>query len=72
MPFYDYRCNACGEVFEVQATMKEKEAGLDVICPKCGGREARQQLTAASTIHAGNEIPSASSCRPDSGGCCCG
>ena len=28
MPFYDFKCDECGERFVVRATFKEKQAGL--------------------------------------------
>ena len=39
MPLYEYQCQACEEVFEVRASIREKEAGLVLVCPKCGGQE---------------------------------
>jgi putative FmdB family regulatory protein len=53
MPLYDYRCEDCGEVFEVRASIKEKEDGLVLECPMCGSTEARQRLTFASVVDAG-------------------
>ena len=38
MARYDYRCAACGDVFEVEHAMGEKP---EVKCPKCGGETAR-------------------------------
>ena len=40
MPLYEYQCQACEEVFEVRASIKEKEAGLVLVCPKCGSQNA--------------------------------
>jgi len=36
MPLYDFRCDACGEVFEVSAFFAELEQRS--VCPQCGGR----------------------------------
>ncbi len=41
MPFYDFRCARCDTVFNVQATMEEKERKL-IPCPGCGGRELKR------------------------------
>ena len=71
MPLYDYQCKDCGEVFEVRATIKEKETGLVLVCPKCGSHEARQKLTFASMLH-GGKVPSLSAWGPDAGSGCCG
>ncbi len=38
MPFYTFRCAACGKEFETRCTIEEKEKGL-VPCPDCGGTE---------------------------------
>ena len=35
MARYDYRCTACGEVFEVEHAMTERP---EVSCPKCGAK----------------------------------
>jgi len=71
MPLYDYQCNKCGETFEVSATIREKIAGLEVVCPKCGSHKARQLLTTAAVLHGGKEV-SPSVCGPNSGAGCCG
>jgi len=33
MPLYDYQCKKCQTIFEVRATFKEKEEGLEPECP---------------------------------------
>ena len=71
MPLYDYRCKDCGEAFEVRATIKEKEEGVELTCPKCGSHEARQRLTAALLLHGGKDL-SAPTCGPNAGPGCCG
>ncbi len=48
MPLYEYRCDACGERFEVLQRMGDGADGLT--CPHCGGDAvARQLSTFAST-----------------------
>jgi putative FmdB family regulatory protein len=71
MPLYDYQCKDCGEAFEVRAAIKEKEAGLELVCPKCGSHEARQMLTAALMLHGRKEF-SPPTCGPNAGPGCCG
>jgi len=71
MPRYDYQCEKCGETFEVNATIKEKIAGLELVCPKCGGHEARQLLTAQVLLHGGREV-SQPCCGHNAGPGCCG
>ncbi len=72
MPYYDFRCKDCGEAFEVRATIKEKEGGLDVVCPKCGCQDARQVPTAVMMIHGGKDFAPPSCCGSNSGSGCCG
>lgn len=56
---YEYRCRECGEVFDVTASVAQKEAGLRPECPSCGSKKAAQVfgaigiLTAAGTASAG-------------------
>lgn len=71
MPYYVYQCTQCNETFEVQATIKEKIAGLEVFCPKCGSQEVHQLITAAAIMHGGREI-AAPVCGPNAGAGCCG
>ena len=71
MPFYDYQCKDCGEAYEVRATIKEKETGLELLCPKCGSHEARQMLTAARMLHGSKEF-APPACGPNAGPGCCG
>lgn len=71
MPLYDYQCKDCGEHFEMRATIKEKVAGLNLACPKCGSADARQLLTSAMVLHGGKEL-SQSGCGPNAGPGCCG
>lgn len=70
MPLYDYQCKDCGSIFEVRATIQEKEEGISLTCPECGGHEARQLLTAGLLLHGGGEssLP-VGECNPG-GGCC--
>jgi len=35
MPLYDYRCEGCGEVFEILAGPSDPAA--EAACPACGG-----------------------------------
>lgn len=71
MPLYDFECQNCGEIFEVRATIQEKEAGLALICPRCGSHEARQRLSVAWTLH-GSRGVALPSCGPNAGPGCCG
>ncbi len=39
MPRYDFRCEDCGEKFEVQCSWRDKDK---VSCPKCGARKVEE------------------------------
>jgi len=71
MPFYDYRCKDCGEVFEVRFTIKEKETGLELVCPKCDSHEVLQMLNAVLILHDNKDF-SPPTCGPNGGSGCCG
>ena len=45
MLLYDYQCKKCQAVFEVRATFKEKEAGLEPECLACHSKKTHQLLT---------------------------
>jgi putative FmdB family regulatory protein len=48
MPFYEYLCNDCGEIFEVLQPIGAY--GGDLECPKCGVVGC-EKLMSASAIH---------------------
>jgi len=37
MPLYEYRCTACGETFEIIASLAERDE--KAVCPACGGHD---------------------------------
>ncbi len=72
MPFYNFQCEQCGETFDVRASIKEKEAGLDPECPKCHTKTARQLITAGLVIRGSDGSKVAlSGCGPSAGPGCC-
>jgi len=72
MPVYVFHCEDCQEIFDVRATFKEKEAGLEPLCPKCLSQQTFQVITAGLLIH-GKDGASISlpSCGPTAGPGCC-
>ncbi|RMF87503.1 MAG: zinc ribbon domain-containing protein, partial [Nitrospinota bacterium] len=42
MPTYDYQCQNCGQMFEVFATLQQKQAGLQPECPECHSTKTQQ------------------------------
>ncbi len=47
MPIYEFRCLACGHVFELLKLKKESD-GLEMKCPKCGSPETEKILSTVS------------------------
>jgi putative FmdB family regulatory protein len=64
---YEYRCQNCGEFFEVRASLAEKEAGLNPVCPHCRAQQAEQVFTRVGLAFSrrGSTPPTFSG-----GGCC--
>ena len=75
MPLYDYQCQACGHLFEIRATFKEKEDSLRPICPTCESVQTKQMLSAPMVIlsgaGAGAPLPPLG-CGPNARSGCCG
>ncbi len=65
---YEYRCQKCGQHFEVRATLAEKEAGLKPVCPRCRTQRTEQVFTRVGLAFGrdGSVPPTFS------GGGCCG
>ena len=69
MPTYEYHCKTCGNHFDVQASIAEKERGLDVTCTQCGSKLAERVFAgiAMFTGQANKDMP-----RSPNSGCSCG
>jgi len=72
MPVYVFQCQDCQEVFDVRASFKEKEAGLEPLCPQCESQQTIQVITAGLFIR-GSDGASLSlpACGPTAGPGCC-
>ncbi|RMF06223.1 MAG: zinc ribbon domain-containing protein [Candidatus Neomarinimicrobiota bacterium] len=67
MPTYEYICLECGTRLEVRASLREKEAGLEVTCPRCESENTAQVFGNFAVGTSSGER------RTDSGGGCgCG
>ena len=55
MPTYDYQCQECGQFFEVFATFKQKEAGLQPVCPICQSEKMQQTFRTLMFIRSDND-----------------
>ena len=68
MPFYEYRCNECGEAFEKM--LRFSEADQLPVCPKCGSPNTQKKLSKVVSFGAsssGSTSSSSSSCSPRGG-----
>jgi putative FmdB family regulatory protein len=75
MPLYDYHCQECDRTFEVSATFKQKQAGLQPSCPSCNSKETEQLIRVPLMLHAettGDAPRMTGTCNPGSGAGCCG
>ena len=73
MPVYCFKCNECDTVFDVNASFKDKDNGLEPECPKCHGREVRQLITAGMFVQSKEGVSfSGPACDPDRNPGCCG
>lgn len=64
MPTFEFRCEACGRIFERFASIREKEEGSGFSCPSCGSDSTRQIFTGVQIIASGprGEVQTAASC----------
>lgn len=44
MPFYEYRCDKCGENFSIRQSIAEHDKAV-VKCPKCSDKKVRQEIS---------------------------
>ncbi|MGQ9616292.1 MAG: FmdB family zinc ribbon protein [Spirochaetota bacterium] len=72
MPTYQYVCTECGEMIEVNATISQKEKGLDVICPKCGSKKVVRLFGGFFVVSSSGGASNMPGCGPQAGPGCCG
>ncbi len=68
MATYAYKCSACGNSFDIKATIKEKEEAKSekFSCPKCQSRNIKQEFSAV------NFMKNVFKTDNKAGGCGCG
>ena len=72
MPIYSFQCDQCGTVFDVRASIQEKETGLKPRCPKCQVQDTRQVITVGLLVREGAKpAQSYAGCGPNAGPGCC-
>ena len=74
---YEYRCRQCSTLFEVHATLEEKNQGLRPACPDCGSSDVGRVFSAFYFVRGGASATSAASGASNgvpaaSSGCACG
>lgn len=68
-----FNANNANEVFDVRATIKEREAGLQPECPSCHELQVKPLITAGLVVHgsdSGSLSAAGSACGCGNGGCC--
>ena len=60
MPLYEYRCQACGDEFEILRGLNDKDE--DVKCPKCGEKKTEKLLSACCAVKGESSSASAGAC----------
>ncbi|NIQ38114.1 MAG: zinc ribbon domain-containing protein [Proteobacteria bacterium] len=53
MPIYEYRCKACGHIFEMIRGTNEEDGGL--LCPACHRRGVERLMSSFSSAGAGSK-----------------
>ena len=66
MPFYEYKCDDCGEVFTM--LQKRDAAREGHKCPECSGENTKRVLSTFSAHGNTDPVPVSSG----GGSCCCG
>jgi putative FmdB family regulatory protein len=50
MPVYEYKCNACGDQFELRRKFSDEPVN---VCPKCGGEVTKLISSAGFSLKGG-------------------
>ena len=67
MPFYEFKCTACGQRFENLCSMGDN--GENLACPKCGVKKPQRIFSGFSSL-GGNKEGGSSKCSSCSSGNC--
>ncbi|MDO8685808.1 MAG: zinc ribbon domain-containing protein [Clostridiales bacterium] len=73
MPFYDLKCEKCGNEFNVKASLKERE-DKQIACPDCGGNELSRVYSGMNIFQGRSSQKTSRAECPNIGKCggCCG
>jgi putative FmdB family regulatory protein len=64
MPIYEYRCETCGEVFEVFVRSPSRQTSPT--CPKCGSQKVKKAFSLFGVGGGLGSKTSSASCAPGS------
>lgn len=67
---YEFQCGACNTVFEVRASLAEKEKGLKPLCTNCSSADTRQIVAAFAMGSSGPDFSSYEPSHSHSGSSC--
>lgn len=72
MNIYAYKCDGCGNSFNIEASLEEKESGdgEKFVCPKCGSKKITSHFSVSNFFK--NVFAKDDDCGCSSGGSCCG
>ena len=59
MPFYEYRCNECGEAFEKM--LRFSESDRIPACPKCESPNTQKKLSKVASFGTASSEPASTS-----------
>lgn len=65
MPIYEYRCNKCGEQFEVRQSIGAD--GSTLKCPVCNAEKPQKMISTFSSLGTSSDSGFGASCSPSSG-----
>jgi putative FmdB family regulatory protein len=64
MPIYEYKCDVCGEGFEVYVRSPSRQT--TPTCPRCGSQKVRKAFSLFGVGGAARDTGSGASCAPGS------
>jgi putative FmdB family regulatory protein len=53
MPIYEFRCDACGHIFELLAMGSDDQS--EACCPQCQGKDLSRVMSACSSVVHGSK-----------------
>ncbi|NLT73531.1 MAG: zinc ribbon domain-containing protein [Chloroflexi bacterium] len=65
MPFYEYRCQQCGHLFEQY--VRSLFSSATEACPKCGSTESKRVVSRLGAYSRSGSAASAGGCAPSGG-----